>query len=96
MTVVPGGTVVAVGATRGSTVSQQPVFLEATTTGSVSPVSVPGEIVPELAVNSTAVSPAGVMVAVGSADGYPAVWRSPPGGAGAWFPRCRWSPPIRA
>ena len=80
VTVAPGGTVVAVGATRGSTVRQQPVFLEATTTGSVHPVSVQGETVPELAVNSTAVSPAGTMVAVGSADGYPAVWQSPPGG----------------
>ena len=80
VTVAPGGTVVAVGATHGSAVSQQPVFLEATTTGSVRPVSVQGETVPELAVNSTAVSPAGTMVAVGSADGYPAVWQSPPGG----------------
>ncbi len=80
VTVAPGGTVVAVGATRGSMVIQQPVFLEATTTGSVRPVSVQGENVPELAVNSTAVSPAGTMVAVGSADGYPAVWQRPPGG----------------
>ncbi len=84
VTVAPGGTVVAVGATHGSTVSQQPVFLEATTTGSVRPVSVQGirdEVVSELAVNSTAVSPAGTMVAVGTADGYPAVWQRPPGGA---------------
>ncbi len=80
VTVASGGTVVAVGATSGSAVSQQPVFLETTTTGSVHPVSVQGEIVPELAVNGTAVSPAGTMVAVGSADGYPAVWESPPGG----------------
>ena len=80
VTLAPGGTVVAVGGTRASTVSQQPVFLEATTTGSVVPASVQGEIVPEVAVDSTAVSPAGVMVAVGSADGYPAVWQSPPGG----------------
>ena len=82
-TVAPGGTVVAVGATHASAVSQQPVFLEATTTGSVRPVSVQGirdETVPEITVNSTAVSPAGTMVAVGSADGYPAVWQSPPGG----------------
>ena len=81
VTVAPGATVVAVSATHASTVSQQPVFLEATTTGSVRQVSVPGETVPELAVNSTAVSPAGTMVAVGSADGHPAVWQSPPGGA---------------
>ncbi len=81
VTVAPGGTVVAVGMTRGSTVSQKPVFLEATTAGRVRQVSVAGETVPELAVNSTAVSPAGAMVAVGSADGYPAVWQRTPGGA---------------
>ena len=81
VTVAPGGTVVAVGATHGSTVSQQPVFLEATTAGSVRPVPVQGGVIPELAVNSTAVSPAGTELAVGSADGYPAVWQSTPGGA---------------
>jgi hypothetical protein len=84
VTVAPGGTVIAVGATHSSTVRQQPVFLKATTNGSARPVSIPGirdEIVPELAVNGTAVSPAGTMVAVGSADGYPAIWQSPPGGA---------------
>jgi serine/threonine protein kinase len=80
VTVAPGGTVVAVGATRASPVGQEPVFLEATTTGAVRSVPVVGATVPELAVNSTAVSPAGTMVAVGSADGYPAVWQSPPGG----------------
>ena len=92
-TVAPGGTVVAVGATHASAVSQQPVFLEATTTGSVRPVSVQGirdEIVPEIAVNSTAVSPAGTMVAVGSADGYPAVWQSPPGGPPQGRPASSW------
>jgi hypothetical protein len=83
VTVAPGGRVVAVGATHDSTVSQQPVFAEATTTGGVRLVPVQGiraGVVPELAVNSTAVSPAGTMVAVGSADGYPAVWRSASGG----------------
>jgi serine/threonine protein kinase len=81
VTVAPGGTVVAVGATHGSLVSQQPVFSEATTTGTVRPVSVPGSLVPELTVNATAVSPSGAMVAVGSADGYPAVWQAASGGA---------------
>ena len=80
VTVAPDGTVIAVGATHASAVSQRPVFLKATTTGGVRPVSVPGETVPELTVNSTAISPAGTMVAVGSADGYPAVWQRPPGG----------------
>ena len=81
MTVAPDGTVIAVGTTHDSMVSQRPVFLEATTTGGVRLVSVPGETVPELTVNSTAVSPAGTMVAVGSADGYPAAWASTPGGS---------------
>jgi len=84
VTLAPGGTVVAVGGTRGSPVSQRPVFLEATAAGRVRPVSVPGlrdGVVPELTVNSAAVSPAGTVVAVGSADGYPAVWQDPPGGA---------------
>ncbi len=80
VTVAPDGTVIAVGATQDSIVSQQPVFLDATTEGRVRRVFVPGETVPELAVNSTAVSPAGTMVAVGSADGYPAAWASSPGG----------------
>ena len=81
VTVAPDGTVVAIGATHGSTVSQQPVFAEATTTGTVRPVVVQGSVVPELAVNSTAVSRSGIMVAVGSADGYPAVWQGTSGGA---------------
>jgi hypothetical protein len=80
VTVAPGGTVVAVGATRGSLVSQQPVFDEASMAGGVRPVSVQGGVIPEVAVNSTAVSPAGTELAVGSADGYPAVWQSTPGG----------------
>ena len=81
VTVAPGGTVVAVGATRASAVSQRPVFLEATTTGNVRPVSVPGGVLPELTVNGIAVAPDGAMVAVGSADGYPAVWQGGLGGA---------------
>ena len=74
----PGGTVVAVGSQNGSTISQQPVFLKASTAGSVTPVSlagIPGGLIPEVQVTSTAVSDDGVQVAVGSANGYPAVWR---------------------
>jgi serine/threonine protein kinase len=81
VTVTPGGTVVAVGATHASAAGQQPVFLEATTTGTVRTVSVPGGVVPELQVNGAAVAPSGTMVAVGSADGYPAVWQGTPDGA---------------
>jgi hypothetical protein len=81
-TLAPDGTVVAVGATRASAASQRPVFLEATTAGGVRPVSVPGGVVPERMVNDTAVSPRGVMAAVGSADGHPAAWLGTP--AGGW------------
>ena len=36
--------------------------------------SIPGSLIPEAAVNSTAVAD-GEQIAVGSADGYPAIWR---------------------
>jgi len=82
-TVVPGNTIIAVGGTAASRVSQQPVFLEANAAGSVRTVSLaglPGGIVPEVAVNGTAVAD-GQQIAVGSADGYPAVWRRASGGS---------------
>jgi hypothetical protein len=75
-TVAPAGTIVAVGYTAGSKVGQQPMLVEANTAGTVRPISlagVPGGGVPELAVNALAVA-GGQQVAVGSADGYPAVW----------------------
>jgi len=80
----PAGTIVAVGVQNGTNVSQQAVFLKADAAGSVSPVSlssIPGGLIPEVAVNSTAVSDDGVQVAVGSADGYPAVWRKASNGS---------------
>ena len=80
----PGDTVAAVGSENGSNVSQQPVFLKASTAGSVTPVSltsISGGLIPEVQVNSTAVSDDGVQVAVGSANGYPAVWRKASDGA---------------
>ena len=83
-TVAPGGTVVALGATAASKISQEPVFLEAGTDGtvrSVSLVGIPGATIPELKINSTAVA-GGLQIAVGSANGYPAVWRRT--SAGAW------------
>ena len=76
-TVAPAGTIVAVGYTAGSKIDQQATFLEANTAGSVWPVSlagIAGGIIPELTVNGLAVA-GGQQVAVGSADGYPAVWR---------------------
>jgi hypothetical protein len=84
-TVAPASTIIAIGATAASKVSQQPVFLEANTAGSVRPVplaSIPGATVPELAVNGLAIA-GGQQVAVGSADGYPAIWRKASGGSWA-------------
>jgi hypothetical protein len=82
-TVAPASTIIAVGYTGASQVSQQPVFLEANTAGSVRPVSlasIAGAIIPELTVTSTAIAD-GQQIAVGSADGYPAVWRKASGGS---------------
>ena len=83
-TVAPGGTVVAIGATAASKISQQPVFLEAAADGTVRSVSlagIAGATIPEMKINSTAVA-GGLQIAVGSANGYPAVWRRT--SAGAW------------
>jgi hypothetical protein len=84
-TVAPDNTVIAVGYTTAGRTGQQPVFLEANTTGSVRPVSlaaIGGGIAPDVTVDSTAVAD-GEQIAVGSADGYPAVWRKASGGAWA-------------
>jgi hypothetical protein len=83
--VAAGGTVVAAGSANASETSQQGVLLEATPAGTVRPVSlagIPGAVVPELAVNGVAAA-GNVQVAVGSADGYPAIWRRQ--GAGSWM-----------
>jgi len=76
-----GGSVIAVGATSGAALGKQPVFVTASKPGAVRPVSltaIPGGIVPELAINALATA-GGEQIAVGSADGYPAVWRQAPG-----------------
>jgi serine/threonine protein kinase len=76
------GIVVAVGSTNPTKISQQAVFLKANTAGKVSSVSlagIPGGLIPEVAVNDTAVA-GGEQIAVGSANGYPAVWRRAPNG----------------
>ena len=76
-TVGAGGTVTAVGSTPATTISQRAVFVQAHPSGQVSAVSlanIPHGLIPAIAVNSTAVSD-GVQIAVGSANGYPAVWR---------------------
>src|SRR5215831_10078852 len=57
-TVAPGGTVIAIGATAASRVSQQPVFLEAGTDGTVRTVllaGIAGAVIPEMKISSTAV-----------------------------------------
>ncbi len=82
-TVAQAGTIVAVGYSAASKIGQQPVFLEASTDGTVRPVElagIAGATVPEVAIHSTAVA-GGVQIAVGSANGYPAVWRKTTGGA---------------
>ncbi len=84
-TVASAGTIVAIGYTSPSKVSQQPVFLMATAAGGMRPVSlagIAGGAIPELAVNGLAVAD-GQQIAVGSADGYPAVWRKASGGSWA-------------
>jgi hypothetical protein len=84
-TVASAGTIVAVGYTSPSKVSQQPVFLMANANGSVRSVplaGIPGGTIPELAVNGLAVAD-GQQIAVGSTEGYPAVWRKAAGGSWA-------------
>lgn len=70
--VAPGDSVIAIGATAATPVAQQPVLVRATAS-SVTPASLPPEV-PELAV-SAAAQAGHTQVAVGSANGYPAIWR---------------------
>jgi hypothetical protein len=56
---------------------QQVVLLQASTAETVRPVPlarIPGAVIPEIAVNRQAAA-GGQRIAVGSADGYPAIWR---------------------
>jgi hypothetical protein len=78
-TVAPGGNVVAVGSTNGTALGQQAVLVEADTAGSVH--SVPLASIPAVTVSSTAIAD-GEQIAVGSADGYPAIWRKT--SSGSW------------
>jgi hypothetical protein len=83
--VAAGGTVVAAGSTGASEVGQQGVLLEANRAGSARSVplaGIAGAVVPELAMNGMAAA-GDVQVAVGSADGYPAIWRKQHGGSWA-------------
>lgn len=70
--VAPGDSVIAIGATAATPVTQQPIFVRATAI-SVTPVTLPPEA-PEMAV-SAAAQAGDTQIAVGSANGYPAIWR---------------------
>jgi Protein kinase domain len=76
-TVGPGGTVIAAGSATATKTGQQAIVLRASP-ASVQPV-LPAAI-PQVAVNSLA-SAGGQQIAVGSADGYPAIWRKADGGS---------------
>ena len=71
--VAPGDTAIAIGATAANGVSQQGVFVRATP-DNAQPIAIPGADIPELSVTATGQA-GGVQIAVGSADGYPAIWR---------------------
>jgi hypothetical protein len=80
----PAGSVLAVGNANPGRAGQQAFLVKADTAGDVesfSPAVIPGGLIPEEAVVGMAAAPDGTMVAVGSADGYPAAWQSSPGGA---------------
>jgi hypothetical protein len=73
----PGGSVIAAGSTNSTRTNQQGLLIRADTAGHQQPVSlssIPGGLVPEQTVSSVAVA-GNEQVAVGSSDGYPAVWR---------------------
>ena len=73
----PGGSVIAAGSTNSTRTNQQGLLIKADTAGHQQPVSlssIQGGLVPEETVSSVAVA-GNEQVAVGSADGYPAVWR---------------------
>jgi serine/threonine protein kinase len=80
----PGEAVVAIWSANATRTGQQALFVKADMAGAVQPVSlaaIPGGLIPEEAVKSAAVASDGTIIAVGSADGYPAVWQGTSGGA---------------
>jgi serine/threonine protein kinase len=79
----PDGNVIAAGKTNATRTSQQALLIKADTAGHREPVqlgSIQGGLVPEQAVESVA-DAGNEQVAVGSVDGYPAVWRRVPDGS---------------
>jgi hypothetical protein len=82
VTVTAGPTVVAAGATVRAATGQQPyLVLAGSQTRTVSFGSIAGATGPSLGVSGIAVA-GGTTVAVGSADGYPAIWSA--GKSGRW------------
>jgi serine/threonine protein kinase len=80
----PGDSVLAAGNANPGRTGQQAFLLKADTAGDIQPVSltaIPGALIPAETVTGIAAATDGTMVAVGSADGYPAVWQSSSGGA---------------
>ncbi len=78
----PGGTVIAAGNTNSTRTGQEGLLIKADTAGNISPVSlsaIPGGLIPEAKVRSTATAGT-VQIAVGSVNAYPAVWRRVSGG----------------
>ena len=78
----PDGNVIAAGNTNSTRTGQEGLLIRADTAGHLAPVSlsaIPGGLIPEEKVRDTAVAGT-VQIAVGSANGYPAVWRRVSGG----------------
>ncbi len=82
LTVLPGGSVVAAGATAVPAGSHGFLAVAAATRVVVDLARIPGDSFSQRAVTAIASAP-GLEVAVGSADGQPAVWDAPPPGR-AW------------
>jgi hypothetical protein len=70
--VAPGDSVIAIGATAATPTAQQAVLLKATP-AAAQPVPLPGPSLPAVSVGAT-VQAGSMEIAVGSADGYPAIW----------------------
>jgi serine/threonine protein kinase len=73
----PAGSVIAAGSANSTKTSQEALLIKADTAGNPQPVplsAIPGGLIPEEAVRGLAVA-GNEQIAVGSANGYPAVWR---------------------
>jgi hypothetical protein len=98
-TVAPGGAVIAAGSTAAGPASQQAVLLQASTAGRVRPVplaSLPGAVVPELAVNTLAADGPASRSPSAARTATPRSGARRPAALGSWSRRWPWSPPDRA